>query len=94
MEGEEKELRREENKKKWILMFFTYGGEEEEEKEEKGQRSLVYCEIRDFRLFIGVFYRWIIKLIFLIIPSVILFVIFNLNFQFNKFFSEIAKYHR
>jgi hypothetical protein len=40
-------------------MFFTYEGEEEEEEEEeeKEQRSLVYCEIRDSRLFIGVFYR-------------------------------------
>jgi hypothetical protein len=32
--------------------------------------------------------NWI--LIFLIIPSVILSVIFNLNFQFRKFFSETA----
>jgi hypothetical protein len=39
-------------------MFFTYGEEEEEDKEE---RSLVCCEIGDFRLFIGVFYRRIIK---------------------------------
>jgi hypothetical protein len=37
------------------LMFFTYGKEEEEEKEE--QRSPVYCEVRDSKLFIGVFYR-------------------------------------
>jgi hypothetical protein len=38
-------------------MFFTYGGEEEEEEEKRR----VYCEIRDSRLFIGVFYRRIIK---------------------------------
>jgi hypothetical protein len=49
--GEEKDLRREEKRKKWILMFFIYGEEEE-------QRSPVCCEIRDSRLFIGVFYRW------------------------------------
>jgi len=54
--GEEKELRRKNKKKKWILMFFTYGGKEEEE---EGIR--VCCEIRDSRLFIGAFYRWIIK---------------------------------
>ena len=51
--GEEKELRREEKRKKWILMFFTYGEEEE-------QRSPVCSEIRDSRLFIGVFYLWFI----------------------------------
>jgi len=35
------------------LMFFTYGGKEEE----KEERRRVCCEIRDSRLFIGVFYR-------------------------------------
>ena len=39
------------------LMFFTYG----EEKEEEEQRSLVHCEIKDYRLFIGAFYGRIIK---------------------------------
>ena len=53
--GGEEELKREEKRKKWILMFFTYGKEEEEEKEE--QRSPVCCEVRDSKLFIGVFYR-------------------------------------
>jgi hypothetical protein len=48
-----KELRREQKKKKWILMFFTYGEEEE--------KSLVYCEIMDSKLFIRMFNRWIIK---------------------------------
>jgi hypothetical protein len=43
--GEEKELRRGEKKKK---------------KKKKGDRQ-VCCEIRDSRLFIGAFYRWIIK---------------------------------
>ena len=46
--GEEKKLRRGEKRKKQILMFFIYGEEEE--------RSPVYCEIRNFRLFIGAFY--------------------------------------
>jgi len=39
-------------------MFFTYGEEEEEEEEE---RRRVCCEIRDSRLFVGAFYRRIIK---------------------------------
>jgi hypothetical protein len=47
----EEELRREEKTKKWILMFFTCGEKEEEE------RRRVCCEIRDYRLFIGAFYR-------------------------------------
>jgi hypothetical protein len=51
-------LGREEKRKKWVLMFFTYREEEEEEEEEK---SPVSCEIRDSRLFIGAFYRRIIK---------------------------------
>jgi hypothetical protein len=52
-------LGREEKRKKWVLMFFTYREEEEEEEEE--QKSPVSCEIRDSRLFIGAFYRRIIK---------------------------------
>jgi len=61
-------LRREEKKNKWILIFFTYGKKEEEEEEKRR----VCCEIRDSRLFIGVFYRWNIS-------SVILFVIDMMN---------------
>jgi len=58
-------LRRgEEKKSKWILIFFTYGKEEEERR--------VCCEIRDSRLFIGVFYRRNVS-------SVILFVIDMMN---------------
>jgi hypothetical protein len=49
-------LRREEKRKKWILMFFTYGEEEKEE-----ERSPVYCEIIDSKLYIGAFYRRIIN---------------------------------
>jgi hypothetical protein len=52
-------LGREEKRKKWVLMFFTYREEEEEEEEE--EKSPVSCEIRDSRLFIGAFYRRIIK---------------------------------
>jgi hypothetical protein len=37
-------------------MFFTYGEEEEEE-----QMSPGCCEIRNSKLFIGAFYRRIIK---------------------------------
>jgi hypothetical protein len=40
-------------------MIFTYGEEEEEEEEEERRR--VCCEIRDSRLFIGAFYRRLIK---------------------------------
>jgi hypothetical protein len=50
--GEEEKVWRREKIKKWILMFFTYREEEEEE-----QRSSVCCEIRDYMLFIGVFYQ-------------------------------------
>jgi len=43
-------------------MFFTYEKEEEEEEEEEEeQMSTICCEIRDSKLFIGVFYRRIIK---------------------------------
>jgi len=35
-------------------MFFTYGEEKEEEEEEE-ERSLICCEIRDSRFFIGHF---------------------------------------
>jgi len=35
-------------------MFFTYGGKEEE-------RRRVCCEIKDYKLFIGEFYKRIIK---------------------------------
>jgi hypothetical protein len=61
-------LRREEKKNKWILIFFTYGKEEEEEEEKRR----VCFEIRDSRLFIGVFYRRNVS-------SVILFVIDMMN---------------
>jgi len=41
-------------------MFFIY--EEEEEKEEEEEEMRRVCrEIRDSRLFIKVFYQWIIK---------------------------------
>jgi hypothetical protein len=40
-------------------MFFIY--EEEEEEEEEEEKSLVYCEIRDSRLFIEVFYLRILQ---------------------------------
>jgi hypothetical protein len=39
-------------------MFFTHGKKEEEEEEEMRR---VYCEIRDSRLFIEMFYQRIIK---------------------------------
>jgi len=42
-------------------MFFTCGEEEEEEDEDEEERRQVCCEIRDSRLFIGAFYRRIIK---------------------------------
>jgi len=38
-------------------MFFTYREKEEEEEEEEEEKRRVYCENRDYRLFIGVFYR-------------------------------------
>jgi len=38
-------------------MFFTYREKEEEEEEEEEEKRRVYCENRDYRLFIGAFYR-------------------------------------
>jgi len=49
------EKRREEKERD--VDFFTYGEEEEEEEE----RRSVCCEIRNSRLFIGAFYKQIIK---------------------------------
>jgi len=42
-------------------MFFPYRGKEKEEEEKEKERRRVCCEIRDSRLFIGAFYRRIVK---------------------------------
>jgi hypothetical protein len=91
--GEEKRwswVEKRKKKKKRDVGVFS-----EEEKEE--EVHLLW--INDYGLLIKFFLPIVLPmnnqiLIFLIIPSVIPLIIFNLKFQFNQKFSETPKYHR